>query len=178
LLIQLLQTHPNQKVLMAVALVSLLGVLTVGGRMLGIARQLEPKPLQLEFTWTARGAQKLLGQWTSDEQLKVHEWIWLDFPFIVAYVALFGSLCLLTARVTSGAPSTLGALLGVLALVAGLLDVLENVCMLRLLEGPREAPSAWLAAISSAAATLKFVLLLGCLIYVLRWGLPAVLAHL
>ncbi len=178
MLIQRLRTQPAQKVLLAVAGVSLLGVLTVGALLLGIARQLDPDPLRLEFTWSAQGARRLLAQWSADEVKRVRQWVWLDFPFLAAYVAQLGSLCLLTARARRGALATLGLRLAVLALVAGLLDVLENVCMLLLLKGPPEAPGAGLAAVSSVAASVKFALVIGCALYVLVGGLPVALARL
>jgi len=104
--------------------------------------------------------------------------ILFDFPFIPAYVALLGALCLLTARAVSGGAQAMGPALAVLAVVAGLLDVVENLCLLRLLDGRAESPSAPLVTVASWAAAVKFALVFGCIFYVLASGAPALLSHI
>jgi hypothetical protein len=136
--------------------------------------------IAFELTWTPERASRILAGWDArpDGPGLARELILLDFAFIAAYVVLLGALCLLTARAVTGEAQRLGLRLAVLAPAAGLLDAVEYLSMLGMSAGDHSSPSRLLVLTSSCAATAKFLLVIGCVVYVAVKGAPALVAHL
>ncbi|MGA9595397.1 MAG: hypothetical protein WBV06_04530 [Acidimicrobiia bacterium] len=83
----------------------------------------------------------------------------LDFGFIITYVLAAGGLALRAGdRGGTEGWARAGTWFMRVTIVAGLLDVVENVLLLVLLQG---RGASWLAGIKASAAVFKFVLLLG-----------------
>ena len=170
---------PKREVLLWSLPFSIAVFLALGAKMGAIGQALRPHGIiEFEMTWTVERARQILTDWSPAARQAMRSSVLFDFPFIPAYVALLGALCLLTARAVSGGAQAVGPALAVLAVVAGLLDVVENLCLLRMLDGPPESPSALLVTLASWAAAVKFALVFGCIFYVLTSGAPALVSHL
>jgi hypothetical protein len=98
--------------------------------------------------------------------------IWIDFLFIPFYAMLFYTLCGSISVRMNGIPAKLGVLLAFGSLVAGLLDVLENMLMLFALNGHF---NNFFAFLTTVFATVKFSLLLLAIVYILPLGLRLLL---
>lgn len=94
--------------------------------------------------------------------------IWLDFLFIPFYSLLFYTLCGSISVRMKGFAAKMGVMLAFFAVIAGLLDVLENILMLVSLGGVFSGITAML---TSFFAILKFILLGLALLYVIPLGL-------
>jgi hypothetical protein len=92
----------------------------------------------------------------------------LDFWFIPAYVLLFASLTLLVSLYLTGQVQSIGLWLTFVPFVAGILDIVENIFLLKMLsafeKNQKISPNTTLTASLSAMA--KFGLLI---IVVLYW---------
>lgn len=85
--------------------------------------------------------------------------IWWDFLFIAAYVTSTAFVCGFAAAGNQGFWGAVLLSLAWLQLAAGTLDVVENVCMLRMLEST-ELHSSALPITTTLSATLKFVIVI------------------
>jgi hypothetical protein len=94
------------------------------------------------------------------------EALWLDFAYMPAYALLAAGLVVLQARRSRGAAQRLGLRLAAAPFAAWLLDVVENVALLRVLGAPAAPPPA-LLVVAGLSASLKFLLLLACGLYVI-----------
>jgi hypothetical protein len=119
----------------------------------------------LEFAGTAARATRLLDGWGPEARARMRKVVAWDFAFIPAYVVLLFTLCAYVAS-RQIAPNV-GAFLAYGQIVAGLLDAVENVGLLRLLAQP--APRIW-APIAAGCAALKWLLVLAALVYLLAAG--------
>ncbi len=151
----------------------LLGVFSISTYFIGSEmKKLVPSKevIAFEFLWTRDNAQTLLSQsrWnhpdasgsTQKERLTANTY--LDFLYILSYTGLF---LILTRTLLGKNPSQIGLLYKAF-MVAALVDIIENICLLQVL---KENYSIF-ATIMSLSATIKFGLLftgLGTLIIVL-----------
>lgn len=115
----------------------------------------QPSIVAFELAGSSAEVERLFRIWGSDGQQLARRSLYLDFPFILAY-----SFCLALLIFRAGRwslhrwlPYWLIAALAALQLLAGLLDVGENFCLLRLLDG-RQAE--WLPPLARWLALLKF----------------------
>ncbi len=135
-------------------------------------------PLQLAFT--PRRARVILEQWQAPGIALAQANLRLDFLFIVAYAPALAGLVVLATRSATPGWHAPGAVLALLMLLAGALDAVENLCLLRVLArwspssaaGP-QALSAPLLLTAGLTASVKFVLLgIGLLFIVLLTAIP------
>jgi hypothetical protein len=120
--------------------------------------------VDFELARTPARAEQLLGAWGAAGQNTAREALYIDFGFMPAYALFFSGLTLLTARAARGRVQTLGLWLALAPFAAWLCDAVENLALLRVLAAPN-APSAAALTLANACATLKFALLLACLLY-------------
>jgi hypothetical protein len=108
----------------------------------------------------------VLTAWGEEGRRIARNNVVLDFWFVPAYVLMFAGLVLLTIGDPARSWLPVGWELVLAPLVAGGLDVIENLFLLSLLRAPGNvSPGAALAA--GLAAAIKFVLLGGTLFYCL-----------
>lgn len=116
--------------------------------------------LSFEFAWTRERAVSILASW--DLETARHQ-VQLDFPFLLVYPALMSLVCAMLAGPATGGLASAGMFLSWLVLLATPLDAVENWALLQMINnGAREA----LAALSGAAASVKFALVFAFLGYV------------
>ncbi len=126
----------------------------------------QPSIVAFELAGSQAEVERLFRQWGPDGQQLARRSLYLDFPFILAY-SLFLALLVFRAGRWSlhrWLPYWLISGIAALQLIAGLLDVGENFCLLQLLDG-RQAE--WLAPLARWLALLKFAFIaLGILVVV------------
>jgi hypothetical protein len=113
----------------------------------------------LELAGTRECAETVLKAWKSKPggtRVAVVNTL-LDFLFIPCYSTTLALICFLLARLTKRVSplSMLFLLWGWLMWGAGILDVVENLCMLGMLAG---SANALLARVAQVCATVKFVI--------------------
>ena len=120
----------------------------------------------------------ILDAWGEKGRAAARGSLLVDFAFVAGYVALTVSLACASAAVLRDhgwdAWTWLAVVSGLAYAVAGLLDVVENVLLLRAL-GSGGVPS-WLPPVSSGAATAKFALVFGAVPFLLTAVVAAVAA--
>lgn len=137
---------PPKRPLLAATALTLLGfMLMVGFENAGV--EAWSSQLQLQFAWTAEQARAVLERWGEAGSARVSYGLYADFLFLIGYTALLLQLLRAWRQ-----PRWLawGALL------AGGLDVLENVFILGFIQGLIDLRFALLV---SLMATLKFSLI-------------------
>jgi hypothetical protein len=130
-------------------------------------RPLEPYSIvDFELAWTPQKAEAMMGVWGAAGQQTAREALFIDFGFMPAYAFFFAGLTLMAARAVTGRVQTLGFALALAPLVSWLFDAIENFALLSVLQSPG-SPSALALTLAGASATIKFSLLLLCLLYML-----------
>lgn len=128
--------------------------------------------VSLELAGTAEKTSTILEGWARQKlTAKARNNIMIDFLFIPFYAILFYTLCGSIAVRHKGMAATMGIMLAFDALVAGLLDVSENILMLLSTFSFYNQATARFTAIFASA---KFFILALCLLYVVLLGLPLV----
>ena len=127
--------------------------------------------VSFEFAGDMERVERILASW--DQEARVHAALSLelDYLYLVVYPLAIGVACLKAAAFYQGkwpALSRLGFWLGLSQSVAALLDAIENLALIRLLLG---ATMPFWPRLAQICATLKFVLVLAGLAYVLLTGL-------
>ncbi|MEP7110233.1 MAG: hypothetical protein ABI760_19715 [Ferruginibacter sp.] len=127
--------------------------------------------LELEFARNAGQASAVVGAWkgigTADNIQAAKINTWLDFVFLLFYSTFLYTLCRLLADSFSGFLCITGRFLAKGALVAGLLDTLENAGMLVTLYGHISDDCALLTYILSitkwiiASSAVGYILMAG-----------------
>lgn len=127
--------------------------------------------LNLEFAYNTAQASSVLNAWaaTSDTnnvfQAKMNTW--LDFIYLFFYTLFFFHACQLLASSFSGSIQITGSLLAKGALIAGMLDILENTGMLLTLNGHLSEYTTMLTFIFSIS---KWALVIAAILYVAVMG--------
>ena len=137
-------------------------VLSWDGR--GLRMEAAPHGIvSLELARTQERAAQILDAWSRADLIGTAQRnVWIDFGFLLAYPVAISLLCALLAdRIDGFRP--LGAGAAWLALLMTPLDFIENVALLRMLDG--EAGSSW-PAISFWCAAPKFGILAACVGFV------------
>ncbi|HEX8652459.1 MAG TPA: hypothetical protein VF708_16715 [Pyrinomonadaceae bacterium] len=134
---------------------------------------LKPRMLSLELAGTKDQANRIINKWREDgvldNALTLQKW---DDYFLIFYSVTLSLACIIVTD-SMFSPTSSGYTWGVVfswaALVAGVLDFIENRAISRMLAGTVESP--W-PQLSFICAALKFLILTACFIYVLS-GLVA-----
>ncbi len=119
--------------------------------------------IDLEFASTAARLGEMVGAWGQAGVDAARRSLALDFAFIPCYVLAFSGLALIVTRAVSAAWQRIGLTVIWLPVIAGLLDVIENVALLNSLPS---AGAGWLL-VASISAGLKFSLLGVTLLYII-----------
>lgn len=128
-------------------------------------RDLAPYTIvEFELAWTAAKAQAMLATWGEAGQAAARQSLVVDFAFMPTYALGMAALTLLAARSQIGRWQTLGLWLVLAPLAAWALDVVENVNLMALVDHTAN-PVASAVTIASWAATIKFLLLIVCILY-------------
>jgi len=118
--------------------------------------------LDLEFAFRAGKAAAIRDSWpiSGEPPLRAlaRRSLKLDFGFILGYGLFYAALSLLAFYQVQPSARRIWRWLVAFPLVAAACDVLENLCLLTIL-GAEGRPAAWLPALASSAASLKFLLL-------------------
>jgi len=130
-----------------------------------------------ELAGSAAVSQRILASWDARIRAYAGLNLGLDYLFIVSYVGAIGMGCsLLAVRIRQRARvlAWTGIVLAWGQLLAGALDALENVALLRLLvrAGTADGLSAW-PAVARACAIPKFLIVVLSLLYLLVAGVVA-----
>lgn len=150
------RSHPLWRIAQKpwLVVVGLLTLLTAVNAGLGLAASGRTKMrdaaevMQLEVCpWSAADA---LGRWSKAEVLpQAEEAVWWDYAFIAGYTAALSIACLAFVR-RGGWFERWGARFGWLALLAGVLDALEDVGLLQMISRAKMAAGAgdwpWITA--------------------------------
>lgn len=125
-----------------------------------------------ELAKTIPVAEKIIADWGAEGLNKARTSIYLDFVFIILYCTSITLGCKVAAQYTGIKKIIYVA--GILAFaiwLAGLLDVIENLCMLKTLA----APTLLTVTVSFYTATIKFLIVLGSLLFILTSAIIGVL---
>ena len=127
--------------------------------------------LNLEFAYNTAQASSVLNAWavtnTTNNVFQAKMNTWLDFIYLFFYSLFFFHACQLLASSFSGIIRITGNLLAKGALIAGLLDILENTGMLLTLNGHLSEYTTLLTFIFSIS---KWTLVIAAIMYVALMG--------
>lgn len=129
--------------------------------------------LSMEFAYTGDKAATVAEGWKADGlKHKANQNILIDFLFIPCYTLLFYTLAgSISVRLTNKA-ANLGVLLAFFSMIAGALDVLENILMLASIN---LFYSDLTAMATASFATIKFLLLAITMLYIIVFGIGVVM---
>jgi hypothetical protein len=124
--------------------------------------------VSLELAYSKTATEKILEVWSAvGVTAAARTNIFLDFIFIPFYALLFYTLCGNIAVRSDGFAALSGTAIAFACLIAGLLDVCENLLMLSSLNGWDNAGTAIMTA---SIAWTKFALLAVASTYILLFG--------
>ena len=125
--------------------------------------------VSLELARNPAQAKEIVAAWQKNDLIgNAKTNVWIDFLLIPFYSLLFYTLCGSISVRTSGQIAKIGVMLAFGSLIAGFLDIMENILMLLTLNGF----SNYLTVIlTSFFAASKFILLALALLYVIPFGL-------
>ena len=121
-----------------------------------------------ELTGSLQGAQVIMASWTGKAMTWAALSMGLDFLFLALYGLTIALACVLLAEgMTSAVWISMGVWLAYAVLLAAVLDIIENIALIRLLLG---ADSPVLPILAKWMAIPKFLLVLLSLLYLpLAW---------
>ena len=129
---------------------------SMGAKELGNYPESPYKIISFELAKTEETAGKIIEAWGGAGKSLAKKEIITDFGFIVCYVALLGLICFWVADAQKGRwVSPVWLALGWSMLIAGLLDVIENIALLRMLDA---GASGLLAGLAFWAALPKSII--------------------
>lgn len=115
--------------------------------------------LHFEFAFDQATAQIILADWQSNSLIPLILYnTYLDFAYIAAYGLALMAANILVTRSLSDRCYNLGIICALAPLVAGVLDVVENINLITMLNDPVGFP-AYAPTIASISAGIKFGLL-------------------
>lgn len=130
--------------------------------------------LSFEFAGTAANAQRMVASWNDGARDAAQLGLWVDFLFIPAYSSAIALGCWLVRR--RWRDHRVGVVLAYLQPVAGLLDMVENVSLLRILDGQvtegLAATAWWCAAVKFAIVAAGLIFLLASVLFKGGWRQP------
>ena len=127
--------------------------------------------LNLEFAYNTAQASSVLNAWAATSatnniiQAKMNTW--LEFIYLFFYSLFFFDACQLLASSFSGSIRITGNLLAKGALIAGMLDILENTGMLLTLNGHL---SQYITLLTFIFSISKWILVIAAILYVALMG--------
>ncbi len=156
---------PKSQNVLFIALLMLAGIAGFQYTFRVIHQPLAPRTIvDFEFAWTPANAAQMMGAWGAAGDTAARQSLLIDFGFIPVYALAFAGFTLLAARAAQNRLQTLGLWLVLAPFVAGLLDAIENLCLLNALDNAT-SPSAALLTLAGSMAAIKFALLLAALLY-------------
>lgn len=169
-----LLTWPNGPNLLAFTLVGLSFTIAFEYVFGLIHRPMAPVSIvDFEYVWTAERLAAMTAGWGAAGTAAAQLSLWVDYLFMPVYVLLASGLVLLTARAAVGRWQSVGLWLALAPLGAWACDAVENAILLNSL--PPAAASTALLTLSGVLSSIKFGLLIVCVVYVLAalvpWGL-------
>ena len=127
--------------------------------------------LNLEFAYSSTKAGIVLNAWQPNEKIDNIEVAtfntWLDFIFLFFYSLFLFTGCKILSANYSGTIQNAGLMLAKGAILAGLLDIVENVGMLFTLHGNSNNV---ILLLTTAASIIKWILALAAVAYLLVFG--------
>ncbi|HEY42382.1 MAG TPA: hypothetical protein G4O11_00155 [Anaerolineae bacterium] len=133
--------------------------------------------VSFEFAGDLQLAQRMIESWDRRGQVSAGLSLGLDYLFLIAYAGSIGMGCVLIAQNASKRVKklgTLGVLLAWALLVAGLLDMVENYALIRVLLGSQR--EIW-PMVAKWCALPKFLIVALGLAYILIGGVVSLLAR-
>lgn len=130
--------------------------------------------LSYEFAWTKPQADSILTSWSSMKET-ARQQLLMDFGFLVFYPLTLSLACAMLAGSAFNKMAVVGAFLSWAVLLAGPLDAVENLSLLRMLG---TGGSEFLARLAGVCAGVKFALVYASLGYLVLQGLATVVAKL
>ena len=127
--------------------------------------------LNLEFAYNTAQASSVLNAWAATSatnniiQAKMNTW--LDFIYLFFYSLFFFHACKILANSFSGSIQITGSLMAKAALIAGMLDILENTGMLLTLNGHL---SQYITLLTFIFSISKWILVIAAILYVALMG--------
>jgi hypothetical protein len=126
--------------------------------------------VSFELAGTPEQAESIIQSWDARARLFAAFGLGLDYVFMPAYALTISLGVLMALRKHSGVFSGIGIYVGWGALLAALLDAIENIALWRLLAG---ISTPFCPRVAAVAATIKFALImLGLLFALAGWLLP------
>jgi hypothetical protein len=116
------------------------------------------------LAWTPQNAETMMGVWGEAGRQTARESLFIDFGYMPAYSFFFAGLTLMAARAVTARWQALGFALTCAPFVSAACDAIENFALLAALQSPG-SPSALALTVAGVSATIKFALLLLCLLY-------------
>lgn len=114
--------------------------------------------VDFELAFTSLRAEEILSLWNEEQRKEATRSLYIDFFFIISYVATLVSLGLLVSYNLQPSFHQVGFYLSLLPIIAGLFDVLENIMLLRILASPDDISDGVVLA-TGLFALLKFILI-------------------
>lgn len=129
----------------------------------------------LELALTPAQAMALIAAWPADGIAVAQRALWLDFAYIALYTCGLAAACTLIARHGRGGWARWGRRLILAPVVAGVLDVVENINLLVVLNRVGSAGSAAalspFTVVAAICAAVKFTLIAVTLLFLLAYGI-------
>ena len=130
--------------------------------------------LSYEFAWTKPQADSILTSWASIKET-ARQQLLIDFGFLVFYPLTLSLACAMLAGSAFNKMAVVGAFISWAVLLAGPLDAVENLSLLRMLG---TGGSEFLARLAGFCAGVKFALVYSSLGYLVLQGLATLVAKL
>lgn len=167
-----LQLIPDGLIRWIILIVLLIGGTIVSRQVSKPFKEKEYGGLDIEFAGNKEKAKKIVDYF-KDENVDVNQHLRWDNFYIVLYSLCLALACVMCASAMGGAfPSGFYLFLAWCAFVAGLMDYIENYSISLML---KEIKSDTLPQIAFWSASIKFLLIGGCILFVLikfvTWGL-------
>lgn len=110
----------------------------------------------LELAWTPDSFARIVSDWGREGVEAARQQIWRDHAFIPSYVLTFWAALTLAAPGARPVIARWAIRMAWVMPIAGLLDVIENVSLLRALDG---AATSVTVSLASVCATMKFAVI-------------------
>lgn len=130
--------------------------------------------LSYEFAWTKPEADSILISWGKIKDT-ARQQLLLDFGFLVFYPLALSLACAMLAGSSFNKMAAVGVFISWAVLLAGPLDAVENLALLRMLD---TGGSDFLARLAGFCAGVKFAFVYSSLGYLVLQGLATLLAKL
>ncbi len=130
--------------------------------------------LSYEFAWTKPEADSILISWGRIKDTARQQLLW-DFGFLVFYPLALALACAMLSGSSFNKMAAVGVFISWAVLLAGPLDAIENLALLRMLA---TSGSDFLARLAGFCAGVKFALVYSSLGYLVLQGLATLLGKM